>query len=114
LIIVVVDDDGGVMVEEQLKSCDAICLVYAVNSPTAFDRLLQFWLPYIRSKAEGRPIILVGNKIDLRADGEDRDILKQRIVPLMTQAKEIETCIEASAKEILNVAEVFYFGITTL
>ena len=105
-----VDEDGGQLLEQQLKTADAICLVHAVDNPDSFERLSEFWLPYIQSNAPLTPIVLVGNKIDLRPESESADVVNQQIIPLMNQYKEIETCIESSAKEILNVAEVFYFG----
>jgi hypothetical protein len=32
------------------------------------------------------------------------------ILPIMSEFKEVETCVETSAKIPLNVAEVFYFA----
>lgn len=58
-------------------------------------------------------MVIAGNKIDQRAANEqplDAKALDKFYMPLMSQFKEIETCIECSAKEVLNVAEVFYFA----
>jgi len=74
------------------------------------------------------PVILVGNKIDLRGGEVTNEALEDEIVPIMNEFKvrpfvltslpdltffffqEVETCVECSAKLPLNVSEVFYFA----
>jgi len=73
------------------------------------------------------PIVLVGNKLDLRStfqlsEVDEDNTLQDRIMPIMNEFKvfkslninkmvqEVETCIECSAKQPINVAEVFYFA----
>jgi Ras family protein T1 len=53
---------------------------------------------------------LVGNKIDIRGKDLTNDKLEDQMMPIMSEFKEIETCIECSAKELINVSEVFYFA----
>ena len=53
--------------------------------------------------------MLVGNKIDTRLSGNTAN-LEEQVMPIMNEFKEIETCIECSAKQSLNVSEVFYFA----
>ncbi|OZJ02947.1 hypothetical protein BZG36_04568, partial [Bifiguratus adelaidae] len=36
--------------------------------------------------------------------------LEDEIIPIMNEFKEVETCVECSAKQPLNVSEVFYFA----
>lgn len=36
--------------------------------------------------------------------------LEETILPLMNDFKEVETCVECSARELVNIAEVFYFA----
>ena len=50
------------------------------------------------------PIILAGNKLDLCTDEYD---LEEQILPITTQYKEVEQCFETSAKELINIAELF-------
>jgi hypothetical protein len=38
----------------------------AIDNPTTFDRVPTYWLPTIRSLGVNVPVILIGNKIDLR------------------------------------------------
>jgi mitochondrial Rho GTPase 1 len=54
--------------------------------------------------------VLVGNKIDLR-NRDENDNLEEKVMPIMNEFKEVETCVECSAKQPLNVSEVFYFAI---
>ena len=62
--------------------------------------------------------ILVGNKIDLRDSEEPGQSLEQQMIPIMNEfkvikcfiTKEVETCVECSAKQHLNVSEVFCFA----
>ncbi|KAJ8253764.1 hypothetical protein COCON_G00203760 [Conger conger] len=51
------------------------------------------------------PIILVGNKSDLRSGGS-----MESIMPIMNQFSEIETCVECSAKNLKNISELFYYA----
>ncbi|KNC73259.1 hypothetical protein SARC_14179, partial [Sphaeroforma arctica JP610] len=56
------------------------------------------------------PVILVGNKIDMRgSDIVNRD-LENNVMPIMVKYSEVETCVECSAKSMLNLSEVFYFA----
>jgi len=97
--------------EAEIRKADVICIVYAVNVPETFERIPSFWLPYIRSLGRNIPVVLVGNKIDLRGrDNLTNEKLKTEVMPIMDEFKEVETCVECSAKELLNVSEVFYFA----
>ena len=98
--------------KSELERADVVCLIYADDTESSYDRLGQLWIPLIRKHAVNKPILLVGNKIDLRRSdiGAENAKVEQFIIPLMNKFEEIQTCIECSAREILNVAEVFYFA----
>jgi Ras family protein T1 len=102
--------------EEEIKRASVICLVYAVDDIRSFHRLGTYWLPFIRSinaqfhATAPCPVILVGNKIDTRGLDVTNEELEEEILPLMSDFKEIETCVECSAKSLINVPEVFYFA----
>uniref|UniRef100_A0A8C9Z0X0 Mitochondrial Rho GTPase n=1 Tax=Sander lucioperca TaxID=283035 RepID=A0A8C9Z0X0_SANLU len=51
------------------------------------------------------PIILVGNKSDLRCGSS-----METILPIMNLFSEIETCVECSAKNLKNISELFYYA----
>ncbi|KAJ7644227.1 EF hand associated-domain-containing protein [Roridomyces roridus] len=88
---------------ERNRKAHVICVVYSIDNPNSFDRIPTFWLPHFRQLGVNVPVILVGNKIDLEA-------LEEEIQPIMNEFKEVETCVECSAKRTLNVSEVFYFA----
>ncbi|CAO1622591.1 unnamed protein product [Sympodiomycopsis kandeliae] len=98
--------------ESSLRSSNVIILVYSISSPTSFDRIPTYWLPYLRSLGIiNVPIILVGNKIDQRIEGDvTNEALEDEIAPVMAEFKEVESCIETSVKEGVNVSEVFHFA----
>ncbi|GJJ13272.1 ERMES complex Ca(2+)-binding regulatory GTPasegem1 [Clathrus columnatus] len=96
--------------ESEIRKSHVICVVYAIDNPNSFDRLPTYWLPYFRSLGVNVPVILVGNKIDLRGGIVTNQALEDEILPIMNEFKEVETCVECSARMPLNVSEVFYFA----
>lgn len=98
------------MLECEIRASNVIAVVYAVNDDKSFARLGSHWLPYIRSLGVNVPVVIVGNKIDVRGEDQDNPRLEELVLPLMNDFKEVETCVECSAKELVNIAEVFYFA----
>lgn len=96
--------------EKEIKQAQVICLVYAVNESKTFGRLSSFWLPYIRSLGVNVPVILVGNKIDTRGEDFANPNLEDDVLPIMTDFKAVESCIECSAKTIVNIFQIFYYA----
>lgn len=96
--------------EAELRRANVICIVYSISAPSSFDRIPTYWLPYIRSLGINVPVILVGNKIDLRSGDVTNAALEDELAPVMAEFKEVETCVECSARIPLNVSEVFYFA----
>ncbi|GAA5913928.1 hypothetical protein JCM6882_004399, partial [Rhodosporidiobolus microsporus] len=82
----------------------------SIDNPNSFDRVPTYWLPTIRSLGVNVPVILIGNKIDLREGAVTNQALEDEIVPIMQEYKEVETCVECSALLPLNVSEVFFFA----
>lgn len=52
-----------------------------------------------------KPIILAGNKDDLQTASS-----LEHVMPIMEKHKEVETCVECSAKQLKNVSEMFYYA----
>ncbi|ETW81671.1 hypothetical protein HETIRDRAFT_36706 [Heterobasidion irregulare TC 32-1] len=96
--------------ETEIRKAHVICVVYSIDNPNSFDRIPTYWLPYFRQLGVNIPVILVGNKIDLRGGEVTNEALEAEIIPIMNEFKEVETCVECSAKMPLNVSEVFYFA----
>ncbi|KAM6494240.1 EF hand associated domain containing protein [Amanita muscaria] len=110
----IVDSGAGpydrMHLESEIRKAHVICVVYSIDNPNSFDRIPTYWLPHFRQLGVNVPVILVGNKIDLRGGEVTNEALEDEIIPIMNEFKEVETCVECSAKLPLNVSEVFYFA----
>ena len=92
------------------RPVDAVVLVYDVQSENGFRRLQSHWLPWLAAQSCNVPVILAGNKIDMRGEDMSNARLEEQIMPLMAEHRCVETCIECSARQMINVSEVFYFA----
>ncbi|KAK4492532.1 hypothetical protein RD792_003344 [Penstemon davidsonii] len=92
---------------EELKRADAVVLTYACDQPSTLNRLNSFWLHEFRRLEIKAPVIVAGCKLDRR---DEEFNLSVEMAPLMQQFREIETCIECSAANMLQIQEVFYFA----
>ncbi|XP_076904214.1 mitochondrial Rho GTPase 2-like [Bidens hawaiensis] len=101
--------DGKAKVEEELQRADAIVLTYACDQPETLANLQIYWLPEFRRLKVNIPVIVVGCMLDLRDEHYPIN-LERMMGPIMQKFKEIETCIECSAANLVEVAEVFYYA----
>ncbi|XP_076826615.1 mitochondrial Rho GTPase 2 isoform X2 [Brachyhypopomus gauderio] len=108
----IVDYSENEQTEEALKEeifkANVVCVVYDVTQEETIDKIRTKWIPLVNGGAEKGskiPIILVGNKSDLRS-GSSMEL----ILPIMNQFSEIETCVECSAKNLKNISELFYYA----
>ncbi|KAL8530650.1 hypothetical protein ACS0TY_007620 [Phlomoides rotata] len=92
---------------EELKRADAVVLTYACDQPLTLNRLSSFWLHELRRLEIRAPVIVAGCKLDRR---DEEYNLNVEMMPLMQQFREIETCIECSAANMLQIQEVFYYA----
>ncbi|VDK83319.1 unnamed protein product [Onchocerca ochengi] len=100
--------------EEELKTeiefANVVCLVYAVDDHQSIEKATKIWLPLIKQikgdKSGSCPIIFVGNKSD--EAGPSKHI--EKVLPIMNEYDEIETCVECSAKTMKNISEIFYYA----
>ncbi|KAJ2334745.1 ERMES complex Ca(2+)-binding regulatory GTPase gem1, partial [Coemansia sp. RSA 2673] len=103
--------DDQEILETELRKANVVCIVYAVDDRTSFQRVHEHWLPLLRQQGINLPVILVGNKVDMRdEDISHATVLEEEVVPIMNEYREIEICVECSAKALLNVSELFYFA----
>ncbi|KAL3647887.1 Mitochondrial Rho GTPase 1 [Castilleja foliolosa] len=109
--IVIIDTSSSLenrgKLAEELKRADAVVLTYACDQPSSLNRLSSFWLHELRRLEIKAPVVVAGCKLDRR---DDEFNLSVEMVPLMQQFREIETCIECSAPNLLQIQEVFYFA----
>lgn len=101
--------ENSELLEREVLKADTVCIVYSCVDPVSYARTYEHWLPWLRKLGRNIPVVLVGNKMDARLPGSP-DALEQQVYPVMAEFKEVETCVECSAKLPLNVSEVFYFA----
>lgn len=61
--------------------------MYSIDNVNSFDRIPSYWLPYFRQLGVNIPVILIGNKIDLRGGEVTNEALEDEIVPIMSEFK---------------------------
>jgi len=54
--------------ENELRKAHVVVIVYSIDDSQSFDRIPEYWLPTLRSLGVNVPVVLCGNKIDLRTD----------------------------------------------
>ncbi|XP_007955647.1 mitochondrial Rho GTPase 2 [Orycteropus afer afer] len=94
--------------QEEIRKANVVCVVYDVSEQATIEKIRTKWIPLVNGRTEEGPrvpIILVGNKSDLRPGGS-----VEAVLPIMNQFPEIETCVECSAKNLRNVSELFYYA----
>jgi Ras family protein T1 len=101
--------ENRVKLNEELKRADAVVLTYACDQPLTLTRLSTHWLHELRRLEVKVPVVVVGCKLDMREEHETMN-LEQVMSPIMQKFREIETCIECSAANLIQVPEVFYYA----
>jgi mitochondrial Rho GTPase 1 len=91
---------------KEIRKCNVILLVYWDHY--SYERVALFWMPYFRSLGVNVPVVLCANKSDLAGAGETAQVVEDEMLPVMTEFREIDSCIRASAREHRNVNEVFF------
>lgn len=55
-------------VGEEIERAHVICIVFSVDRQETLNKIASYWLPFVRENCPDdyrKPVILVGNKIDL-------------------------------------------------
>ncbi|KAF6022427.1 Rho1 [Bugula neritina] len=94
---------------------DVILMCFSVDSPDSLENIPEKWTPEVRHFCPNVPIILVGNKKDLRNDSQTiKELMKMKQEPVkMDQGRAMADNIsafgylECSAKTKDGVREVF-------
>ena len=78
---------------------DVVVICYSIDSPDSLSNTVEKWAPEIRHFCPGVPVVLCGNKIDLRNNEETKQNLeatKQKPVSTI-EGQEIAEKIQADA-----------------
>merc|ERR1712000_229138 len=94
---------------------DVILMCFSIDSPDSLENIPEKWTPEVKHFCPNVPIILVGNKRDLRNDSNTiQELAKMKQVPVQSlQGREMSEKInaffylECSAKSKDGVREVF-------
>ena len=95
---------------------DVFLVCFSVVCPNSFDRIQEKWYPEISHHCPGVPIVLVGNKIDLRDDPNTIATLRERRISPVTREQGLEMAkrikavkyVECSALTGENLKDVFH------
>ncbi|XP_014088579.1 mitochondrial Rho GTPase isoform X3 [Bactrocera oleae] len=94
---------------EEIVKAHVVCIVYSVEDEDSLDRITSHWLPLIRNAIgedqQRKPVVLVGNKVDLIEYSTIDSVLT-----IMEDFPEVESCVECSAKTLHNISEMFYYA----
>ncbi|XP_041977694.1 mitochondrial Rho GTPase isoform X1 [Aricia agestis] len=93
-------------VAEEIEKAHVVCIVFSVDKQETLNKVASYWLPFVRDNSPEdyrKPVILVGNKIDLI----DYSVI-DNIWDIAEEYPEVDRCIECSAKTLTNVSEMFY------
>ena len=89
--------------DKYYKIADGILLVYDIANKISFDKIKNFYIQKIKENCKyGIPIILLGNKTDLK---ENREVTQQEAIDLSINEEFIFK--ESSCKNNENVADAF-------
>merc|ERR1712051_438533 len=89
---------------------DVILMCFSIDSPDSLDNIPEKWTPEVKHFCPNVPIILVGNKKDLRNDPNTiKELAKVKPEDGRTMAEKINAFayLECSAKSKEGVREVF-------
>ena len=89
----------------EIERASVIILVYDVNNTDIVKRLRTTWLPRIVKLNEKVPIILCGNKMDLRSSNSEGD-LESLLTPCVMDFRQAEMGIECSAKGYIGLSDI--------
>ena len=91
---------------KEIRKSNVILLVYSDNY--SYERVALFWMPHFRSLGVNVPVVLCANKSDLSANVKTSQVVEDEMLPVMTEFKEIDSCIRTSAREHYNINEAFF------
>lgn len=102
--------------KQKIRLADSIIAMYDVTRPETFDNLAREWLPLVREvtaeeNSEGpvknKPVIVLGNKLDLLVDEEDQD----KLIDLLKEFPFVFLALQCSAAQLLKIDDAFFFGL---
>ena len=92
-----------------------ILMCFSIDNPDSFENITEKWVPEVNHFCPNVPVVLVGNKKDLRHDKASAEELeKRKLTPvsaeearIMADRMKMYTYMECSAKTREGVREIF-------
>ena len=81
---------------------DVFLMVYSVTNPSSFENIKAKWYPEVSHHCPGTPVVLVGNKTDLREDKEILAALKVKNKMPVTYPQGLKLAKEIGAVKYLE------------
>ncbi|XP_055339618.1 ras-like GTP-binding protein Rho1 [Paramacrobiotus metropolitanus] len=94
------------------RESDAVIIVYSVDNPTSLQNVSEKWSPEVRHFCPGIPVILVGNKTDLRAVKNDESSTVE--APYIEKIEGEALAFRIGAKAYLECSAKTSQGVTDL
>ncbi|KAL8681803.1 MAG: hypothetical protein Q9186_002118 [Xanthomendoza sp. 1 TL-2023] len=91
---------------KEIRKSNVILLVYSDHY--SYERVALFWMPHFRSLGVNVPVVLCANKSDQNSSTSTDQVVEDEMLPVMSEFKEIDSCIRTSAREHHNINEVFF------
>lgn len=109
------EDDFDVVRPLAYPNTDVIVMCFSVDRPESLESIAKKWTPELRQHCPKAPIILVGNKKDLRHDQRIEEMLSNLNQSPVTSEQGREMCeqikghvyLECSSKALEGVRDVF-------
>jgi len=93
---------------------EVFCVCFSIISPYSFENIRKKWVPEISRYAPGKPIILVGCKVDLRDDQDARERLSQKKLAPISFDHASNMKEEIKATKYIECSATQNFGVDTL
>ena len=86
---------------------DVVIIVCAIDSPGSFKTAEKDLIPRAKKQLPGKPVIIVGTKIDLRLAAKKEHLVTLKEGMKLAKRAGIQNYVECSAKELGSVKAVF-------
>ncbi|KAI6186143.1 hypothetical protein M3Y98_00100600 [Aphelenchoides besseyi] len=91
--------------------CDVFLVCYSVESIESLQHIKEKWIPEIRYFCPSTPILIVGNKKDLRSQEKSENLVPISVAEEYAKAFSSAQLIECSSKSRENIKVVFQSAI---
>jgi small GTP-binding protein len=112
-------DTGGMDSNDQVRSlsysqADVVVINFSLIEPISFENVTRKWFPEVRKHLKTVPIILVGNKLDMRDDQDTAETLKSKGQVPITYYEGLKLAKEINAAKYLECSALTTKGVNAV